>query len=458
MTKAITGSPKSLQKLTTPQLLKASLFVTWGASLLLLVATISAIQGQRYAIKTVGKDSAPSILDAQRIKDSLADLDANAANELLVKPGENPEATKSFETRREKLANLLISVAQNITYGDAEKKPIKKLQLGLGEYLQKIQRARDFNELGNKKEVLITYRSAAELIDKTLLPAADELERVNLRELERTYVAEKFASGGSLFLLFISGFLVIGILLALQIFLYRRMRRVINPMLLGATAIAFIFVTHTMASLLSASANLKIAKEDAFASLLALRESRATAYIANADESRYLLDPELAAKHQQAFYREADKIAKLPNGYTFDSLVTALKQNPNINGFTGLFADELNNITFPGEREAAIATVAAFGNYFKIDKQIRQLAQAGKFQEAIALCTGNNQGESNWAFEEFKKAHDQVLNMNNTAFEQAIDKGFKNLQGFEVSTPAVVAAIALLTLFGLLPRIKEYSA
>ena len=38
---------------------------------------------RRSAIKTIGKDTAPSIIAAQHIKSGIADLDANAANKYV---------------------------------------------------------------------------------------------------------------------------------------------------------------------------------------------------------------------------------------------------------------------------------------------------------------------------------------------------------------------------------------
>ncbi|HEY9829139.1 MAG TPA: hypothetical protein V6D26_01080, partial [Stenomitos sp.] len=111
MTNTIALSTKALTKLTTPQLLKGGLYLTWGASFLVLIATISGVQSARHAIKTVGKDSAPSIISAQRIKDSLADMDANAANEFLVQAGQNPEAVKSYEERRQKVNRMILDAA-----------------------------------------------------------------------------------------------------------------------------------------------------------------------------------------------------------------------------------------------------------------------------------------------------------------------------------------------------------
>jgi hypothetical protein len=45
--------------------------------------------------------------------------------------------------------------------------------------------------------------------------------------------------------------------------------------------------------------------------------------------------------------------------------------------------NELNNITFAGDREAAVDTLSNLGVYLDIDQRIRQLQQSGKHKQAI---------------------------------------------------------------------------
>ncbi len=446
-----------LNKLNTPQILKSGLYLTWGACVLLLITTIAAVQGQRYAIKTIGKDTAPSIIAAQHIKSGLADLDANAANKLLVDVGKNPAAEKAYDDRRKEVVEATLAAAENITYGDAERTPIRTLFVALGDYRLKIHEARIFQKQKNNTAILESYRAGADIIDNTLLPAADALDRTNREALNRIYNEQKFTTGKYLFFVALSSIGLLAILISLQIFLNRRMRRLLNPILLAATAIAFLFMGFTFRALFSASNQLRIAKEDAFESIHALWQVRALAYSANGDESRYLLDSAMATKYEQAFATKVAKLAEIPDVETFKKIVNTLTSGGTNAGFKGLFADELNNITFKGEREAAIATLAAFGTYFEIDQQIRQLQQSGNHDAAVNLCIGNNQGQSNWAFDRFDSALDKTIAINQQAFDQAVDQGFKDIEGFEITVPIALSAIALLTLLGLLPRTKEYS-
>jgi F0F1-type ATP synthase assembly protein I len=492
---------KEVKNSSTPRLLRLSLLATWGASLLLITTAVIAAQSQREAIKAVGLDAVPSILNAQRIRDSLADLDANAANELLVKPGQNPDAITAYNQRREKIAKLLVAVAENITYDDQERIPIQTIQAKLGDYIQLIQQARDFNSQGNEASKLQAYRIAAELIDKELLPAAITLADVNNKQLTKSYQEQRFSTASSLSMMLLCGLLVLGILIGVQIFLNNRMRRILNPGLLAASVVTIVFLGYAIQTLGAAADHLKVAKEDAFDSLFALRVSRALAYSANGDESRYLLDKSLASKHEQAFLQKTSKIAEIPATHTFASIANAYQTTEDkdfkVPGFKGFMADDLHNITFTGERIASVETLRFFGFYVDIDKKIRQLEQSGKHPEAIALCIGNKTDQSNWAFDRYKDAQQKVININMEAFQKSIVQAFnevgidtdfkikvnpisqdaqvkkknesievfgttnkvetRTITRFEVIAALAVIIISLLTLWGLSPRLKEYT-
>ncbi len=460
MSKIISVSSDAMRKLNTPQILRFGLYVTWVASVLLLIATITGVQSQRQAIKTVGKDATPSIVTAQRLKDAMAGMDAYVANELLFESGKNQDAVAGYEERREQVAIRLVAAAENITYGQKEEKPLEDMQRGIGDYIAKVQQARDFHAQGNTAAALNTYRGAADIMDDQLLPAANKLDIVNLIELERTYKEEKFNSFRSIFFVIVSGIFLLSVLVALQLFLSQRMRRTINPWLLGATAIALIFFAYTIHSFSSVSQALKVAKEDAFNSMHALREARAFYYSANGDQSRYLLDSQNAKKYEDAFFKKIAQVAKLPPGQNFESLKVAITQGNKVDEFTGLMADELNNTTFDGERFAALANLSALSNYLTIDSQIRQLQNSGKHQEAINLLTIVNTDKKDQpagAFPKLKLANQKVFDINQKAFDEAIAQSFMAVDGFEVIAPVAVGTIAVLTLFGLLPRLKEYS-
>ncbi len=455
----MTSIPRSTQtlakKFNTPQILRSGWYLTWGVSLLLLIVSIYGVNSQRQAIKTVGKDAAPSILTAQQLQDSFADMDASLANELLLKPGADRQVLVDFDKNRKKIADRLVAAAKNITY-PAEEEIIQSLQLNNSAYLLKLQEARDAHQRGDGLNALNIYRTAANLMDREIIPKAEQLSLVNSQELENIYARQSFANGGISLLIAIVGLVQIGILVMIQIFLYQRMRRILNLSLLGATAIAIIFTGYTLNSFLAARSSLKIAKQDAFDSLYALRQMRSLSYKANADESRYLLDKANATQHERSFNEKVGKMITIAPNQSIDSIIANTTQGRATQGLTGLFADELNNITFDGERKLAIDTLKSFNDYLLIDKQIRQFYQSGRIAEAIALCVGTKPGESNWAFDRYKNIHTELMELNKKEFEQNIEIGESKLAYFEIIAAISLGSVAILTLVGLRPRLIEY--
>ncbi|MBC7514880.1 MAG: hypothetical protein H7237_00340, partial [Alkalinema sp. FL-bin-369] len=156
--------PGLARSFTTPEVYKAGIYAVLGGTLLLTVAVVSAVIAQRSVVEDVGFGTTPSIYHAQRIRDSLSDMDANVVNMLLLPSGTNPEAEKGYQIRKEKLSNLVVQVSKNITipvYIDTSKDPSKKVPtpaeqkyastiiLGINNYIEKAQQARDFHALKN---------------------------------------------------------------------------------------------------------------------------------------------------------------------------------------------------------------------------------------------------------------------------------------------------------------------
>lgn len=437
------------------QRLKFGRIVILGADALLLVAVIAGASVHRYAMKTVGKDTAPSIIAAQHIKSALADMDADAVNELLGAPIAMATADKAYEARRVEASKALIEAAKNITYGDAEQKPIETLQVGIGTYERLIQQARDLHQSGSPA-VVAAYRDAAAVMDRTLLPAADALDAANNNESEKTYEGKSADSLLARWLVGFAGLLALGALGWTQLYITRLTRRMINPLLLAATFVTLAVTGFALLAMSSEQRHLKVAKEDSFASLHALWRARAVSYQANSDESRYLLDPAHAGEDQAAFFAKSDSLVRLPASVDLHSLLAREANGVKVEGFSGYLADELNNITFPGEREAAVTSLATWERYLAIDAAMRKLERDGQHAQAVALCLGASEGQSDWAFEQFDKALLATLDINQAAFDDAVAKGFAALNLLEIEAAVAAAAAAVLVFMGCAARIREY--
>lgn len=410
----------------TLQLLRMQVGLLWAADLILIVVSLIAVHVHRAGMQTVGRNTAPSIVAAQHIKVALAGMDAEAANSLLLNRGNDDVAVKAFEGYRQDAAGALIGAAENITYGDAERQPIRELQVGMGTYESKVQRARDLYERRDPTYAA-TYLEAAKLMDNALLPAADRLDKANLDVLEAEYEKQGVQSVVTRGAVVVASIILLFALVSVQSFLSNRTNRTLNLPLIAATLIAFAWAGWMIGTLSEEQRHMKVARQDAFVSIHSLWRARSAAYQANAEESRYLLD-------------KADAPASETRFQTHTGSVKA-----------GL-ADAANNITFPGEREAVAQTRSYFDLYNKVDAEIRRLEISGKHADAIALCLG----DSNKAFESFDRAAAAAIAINQAAFDRAVTGGFGALQYFEFKAAIAAVAIALLILLGLMQRIAEY--
>jgi hypothetical protein len=451
-----TTLPKSIAKFTTPQVLKIGLYITWGASALLLWSAIAAIQTQRHGLDAVTQKAIPNVFMAQRLKTAMTDIDSIVANQLL-----EPSLTMSkvdqenYDTRRGDLSERIVLAAQNISLGDAEEKPLQTIVLKFNDYMAQAERARFAKERGDQVAMLAAYRQATQILDETLLPSADEFARVNEAVLKRSYAEAQMAGRLSVLWIAASGVLLISALIVLQLFLSQRTRRTFNPLLLAATAIAVLFLSHT-AVLMSTSSTLSFLKQDVYASIRALRLGRVQIYQANGAKSRYLLDRVLSSQHETSFNQHADKMLKLTEATSLDAVIKEYQDWKPVSGVTGYFADALQNTHSAEERAALLTMLKDYQQYLQIAQQIRQLAVTGQREAAISLSTGRELGQSYWAFDQLRDSNEKAREIYVAVFNQVTTDSFRSLDGFELRATISVLAIALLILFGLRPRLREY--
>ena len=436
-------------------MLRLARLVLLALDVLLFLAVISATEVHRAAVKTVGKDTAPTIVAAQHIKAAMADMDADAADQLLQPPKASSASLQAFETRRVEAARALMGTAENITFGDAERLPIQTLQVGLGSYERLVQRARDLHERDDPAAVA-AYREAADVMDTVLLPAADALDQGNEDRLERTFRSQSLRSSGVRVTIVFVALLTLGVLTSAQTMLSQRMRRTFNPALLGTTILVCGLSFFALRTLWQSHEALRVGKEDAFATVHALWRARAAAYAANSEESRYLLDPAHATEHEGRIQADSAAVANPPSDLSPEQILAAVREQRRIDGFSGYLADEVNHVSIPGDRDASWRTLAAWQRYTALALQVRALERSGAHRKAVELCTGTNEGQAGEAFQAFDRALGEALAIDQSAFDAAVDRAGSALSRLEAAAGLGAGLIAVLLFAGFAPRIREY--
>jgi hypothetical protein len=322
---------------------------------------------------------------------------------------------------------------------------------------------------------LAYYRQATDLMQTGILPQVSSLIGNNATRLDSADQAGLSQSTAGIAITAALGLALIGTLAAFQVYLAIRFRRMVNPALAAATLLVIAVTGFACGTFSSETGQLRVAKHDAFDSIIALSQARAVSHAANADESRYLIDPGRAAQYQQAFLADSEQLAAVGTA-TIASYGTALDrdiaayqassggQPPVFGGYLGA---EFRNFTFPGERQAAVRALLAYQGYETADRHLRALA-ASNVSEAVAFDIGTSPGQSDWAFNRYATALSSVIAVNADGFTTAIAAGERAAGrdgGLPVPGPlrgAVIPAVALLlaglAFLGVRPRLAEYHA
>jgi hypothetical protein len=417
-------------------------------------------------LETIGHRTAPSIIAAQDIYFSVADMDASLANYLLVGTSTTLGTTRAqtvaeYDSDLTTATGGLLAAAENIAFGQAERGSIQQLLTGIETYQADAARTEELSSSGNTTAALAEYRVATDLMHNQLFPAANNLNNLNLGVLDAAYANRRSAAHRDVAWVAGAALVLVTALGATQLFLIRRMRRLLNPWLVTATVVVVVFAGACVVTMRAGENDLKVAKKDAFDSVVALDTGRSIAYDANADESRYLIDPARAGQYQAAFLAKSLELTKLRTPvtvYTFDATLApeiADAEQGKID-FGGYLGTELNNITFPGERQAALATLTAWAVYQKDDRRLRADWTGGQQSEAIRFDTSTRPGDSDWAFNQFDAALTRTRDINVSYFDSSVKAGDHNLRGWTgIPIVATVLVVALAGM-GLRTRIAEY--
>jgi hypothetical protein len=428
---------------------------------LLLAVAASAASNARGAMQAIGHTAAPAISADEDISLALADMDAQAANWLLVgrRALGSTEADAGAAYYRDRELATRDLIAASFTTGDAARGPIGSVLTGLTTYHGYALQAELLADQGNARAALDEYRLATDLMHNTLLPAMASVTAINIRSLDDAYGAQ--TAGRDIALVVVAGLLLLGVLLAVQRFLLRQTRRIVNPGLLGATVLALVFTLGAASTFAGVSSDLHGAKQGAFDSVVALTSARATAYDANSDRSRYLIDAFRSPGYGSAFLAKSLQITGLPSSTTtgtFDKVLAASVSDAarGTVSFGGYLGTAFNNLTFPGERDAALTALQAYQQYQKDDRQLIDMVAHGKGNDAIAYATSVSHGNSDYDFYQFDSALQRVIGIDQAYFAGYVSESDDRLSPWTYLPPVAAVVIAVLAIVGVWPRLREY--
>ncbi|MDV5149165.1 hypothetical protein R1T08_34775 [Streptomyces sp. SBC-4] len=296
------------------RLLRTAILLLAAACAALLITAALAASDTRDAVTG---QHAPRTVSASGLNLALNDMDAQAVNSLLANGDAGKgrttvpygKAVQLYDEAREAVSHDLRVLAVVAEGDDTAERTVERLTTDFARYQEFIGRALESDtRTGGKPAAIENYRTASDLLTQRLLPEARSLVEADNGRFEDAYADRRSDLAARSALLLALGTALLAVLALLQWYLARRFRRVLNPGLLAATLCALLAVVLGSQALSDTAEQLRVARRDAFDSIVALSRARAIAYDANADESRYLLDKDHRAEHEAAFLAKSQSL------------------------------------------------------------------------------------------------------------------------------------------------------
>lgn len=391
--------------------------------------------------RTIANDTVPSIVAAEKTRATLAEAHASVINSF-VSHVNSEDNWDSYVSNMRMAHDALLSAAQNITYGDEERKPIYTMMENLAQYDRLVGDARARGSYG------ASMREADKLMATVILPAAEQLDKINVKHMDGTYSDYKASGSSEALIMGFAAVALLGILVLTQFYLFKATKRMVNLPLALATLGFIAAVVASGTQLLSAEHSMKVAKEDAFDSVHNLWKARATAAEALTSESLYMLEAgnsQQRNKYITAFQTKSDSLLAIKP----ENLYRALDSHTPIKGLLG---EELTSVAFDGEKEAATSVVMNWNAYRAVDQRMRDVAA----QRNHDYTPDEVMIQSSLSFGAFDNSLDKALSINQYSYETEIANSFKNLEKMALFMLVSIVSVLVGGLIGFRSRLNEY--
>ncbi len=406
------GSPGRLRLAAAVSVVVCLLFALLGANAF----------RSRGAALDAARDGAAQVVRVQGIATDLARADAVVTNAFLQAGAASPTALQQFDGFVAD-ASKAIAEASRAEPGDAP--ALAEVNSSLTRYAASIASANANNRLGN--EVGSAYlRQASQLLRTPSNDYAAMLPTLqSVADTDAARVDDAFGDAQtSLFVLIAAGLVVLGTLLAVQIWLAGRTRRIFNvPMTAGTVTVLVALLVGSLA-MLSSQTTADTVKDTHYAATKALAQARIAAYDAKANESLTLV------------YRGTGQAYEA----TWKSQYTSATDN--------LAAARNAGVTDTGS-----SALAAWG---AVHTQIRKSDDDGKWDDAVRLATQDVGGSSTRAFSGFETATQKALPSEARAVSEGLAASHTLLVVLGWLTLVLGLVAAVLAWRGISERLEEY--
>jgi hypothetical protein len=400
--------------------------------LALLTGVVGALslQQKQTTIDNLVNHREPVAAASQQIYRSLSDADATAASAFLAGGTTPAELRDRYDLDIATAGANLAKAAADVSGVAEAETQVNELSQQLPVYTGLVETARAYNRQGFPAGAAY-LREASGLMRAKLLPAAEELY-----EIDSARLADSQDTAGAVPWVALGLALVLlGALVAAQLYLTRRTNRLLNVGLVVATGAVAVALIWGSVALLVESSRVSDGREHGSGQVEVIVQARIVALKMRANETLTLVARGDGGEYEDEFEKQAKQISGS------GSLLAQAR---------GLAANqETQNLLAAAQKNA--------DDWLAAHKKIRQLDDGGSYQEAVALAITPDAKDSAAAM--FTKLDDNLLK----ALRDARQKFAEETSGASKAMTGLTPGVGVLALLaaagvtmGIRDRLQEY--
>jgi hypothetical protein len=484
--------PSEVGPRSTPGRLRTLTVLCVLTALGLLAVAWTYVDQARDGLGVVGEGQGPRALASADLYQALADMDTQVAGIVLVDDvGENnagverEELLATYDERRTDASAALLQAGQLAMGDDEAERTVAEALDTLGRYEQLAGEVVLLSEQNGDAaeqpfgtdtdaDVVELYREASGLMSEELLPKAYNIALESGSVVRATEEETRGELTRGIALVVLTGLLLVGSLVLLQVYLRIKFRRRFSPPIAAAGVVALLLALGAANGLGTASEGLAEAKEDEFDSAMAVAQARAIGANAHGDQARFLLDAERADTYEQLYLERAQSVVFVPGGSIEDygdaaeAVIGDLTGQDGVDeavlteaheeldqGLLGLLGEEAEQEGNGTAGEAAVhGALAAYTELLAADGRMR--AESDDQQQAVReLLSGEDSVAA--AHARYDEAAAEIAVIHREEFGATVEEVGDGLTPWNWLLPLGTALVIGLVIAGVRPRIAEYT-
>jgi hypothetical protein len=418
---------RRLPALTTPGWFRLAAVILVAGLVTLAVVSVRVVLDRSDATNAVADDATPLLVSAEDLYVALADADAAASTAFLA-AGDEPRALRiryldDLETAGAELTNL--AARSRGSTGSSE--AVAGMGRELLVYAGQVEAARTNNR--QDFPVGAAYlRKASDEMRNSILPTASGVYEAAARRLYDEYA--RGASARDRVVLVVAGGVVLALLVATQVLVARRTRRVLNAGLVGATVVVAAVGAWAMVALDQQQEALIRSQREGSDQLITLSNARIFALRARSNENLHLIE----RGAEPSFLEEFDTIQV----------------------FMSREGGQLDQAAQLAERTGSAGAVrdirGLWDRYLAVHDRVRQLDEANQYTQAVRVAV--NDGDA--AALRLDDALGAEIDAARDRLDAAATTARSHMRWLVAVVVSAILAAAVLVACGLWVRIREY--